>query len=133
MTETSNLIRLSRLHGIAALLDLCGFTLVLLQAWFLVPPAEADHRVLVLTLCVVPIACLVFFLVPRRAGLKAETHAERRSLMVYATLGVPVLVSILTLLLVALSHSFDSFAGFALLLAADTGRNLCEWLRNRAS
>ncbi len=130
--ESATVMRLSRLHGIAALLDLGGLALVLLQAWLLVPSSEADHRVLVLTLCVVPIACVVFFLVPRRAGLKAETHAERRSLMVYATLGVPVLVTLLTLLLVAVSHSFDSFAGFAMLLAADAGRNLCEWLRHRA-
>jgi threonine/homoserine efflux transporter RhtA len=125
-------IRLSRLHGIAALLDLAGLVLVMLQAWFLVPPAEADHRVLLLTLSVVPIALVVFFLVPRRAGLKAETHAPHRSLLVYASLGLPPLATVLTLLLVAAAHSFDSFAGFALVIAADAGRNLCEWLRNRA-
>jgi hypothetical protein len=106
--------------------------LVLLQAWSFIPVAEADHRVLLLVVCVVPVAVVVFFLVPRRAGLQAETHAERRSLLVYATLGVPILVSLLTLLLVAVSKSFDSFAGFALLIAADAGRNLCEWLRNRS-
>ncbi len=131
MADTSS-IRLSRLHGLAVLLDLAGLGLVLLQAWFLVPPTEADHRLLILALCVVPIACIVFFLVPRRAGLKAETHAERRSLLVVVTLGVPVSVSLLTLLLVAMSHSFDSFAGFAMVIATDAGRNLCEWLRNRA-
>jgi hypothetical protein len=130
--EDSALIRLSRLHGVAALLDLAGLALVLLQAWSFIPVAEADHRVLLLVVCVVPVAVVVFFLVPRRAGLQAETHAERRSLLVYATLGVPILVSLLTLLLVAVSKSFDSFAGFALLIAADAGRNLCEWLRNRS-
>jgi NADH:ubiquinone oxidoreductase subunit 2 (subunit N) len=129
--ESTTTIRLSRLHGMATTLDLVGLALVLLQAWFLVPPAEADHWVLLMSLCVVPIAMVVFFLVPRRAGLQAETHTERRSLLVYATLGVPVLVSLLTLLLVWAAHSFDSFAGFALLIAADAGRNLCEWLRNR--
>jgi hypothetical protein len=112
-------------------LDLAGLTLVLLQAWSFIPVAEADHRVLLLTLCVVPIALVVFFLVPRRGGLKAETHAERRSLLVYATLGTPLLATALTLLLVGASHSFDSFAGFALVIAADAGRNLCEWLRYR--
>lgn len=126
-------MRLSRLHGIAAFLDLGGLALALLQAWFLVTSTEANHRVLILTLCVVPVSWVVFLLVPRRAGLKVETHTERRSLLVYATLGVPALVSLLTLLLVAVSHSFDSFAGFAMLLAADAGRNLCEWLRNRAA
>jgi len=130
--QSSATIRLSRLHGMAALLDLAGLMLVLLQAWFLVPPAEADRRVLLLTLGVVPIALLVFFLVPRRAGLKAETHAPRRSLLVYATLGLPLVATVLTLLLVAAGRSFDSFAGFALVIAADAGRNLCEWMRNRA-
>jgi hypothetical protein len=130
--QDSNLLRLARLHGLAACLDLAGLALVLLQAWFLVPTAEADHRVLLLTPCVVPIALIVFFLVPRRAGLKVETHVERRSLLVYATLGTPLLATLLTLLLVAASHSFDSFAGFALVIAADAGRNVCEWLRNRS-
>ena len=128
----SSHIKLSRLHGLAASLDSVGLALVLLQAWFFVPAAEADHRVLLLTLCTVPIALVVFFLVPRRAGLKAETHTERRSLMAYVTLGTPFLATALTILLVALSHSFDSFAGFALVIAADAGRNLCEWLRNRS-
>jgi hypothetical protein len=129
--QDSKLIRLSHLHGLAASLDLAGLALVLLQAWFFVPAAGADHRVLLLALSVVPIALVVFFLVPRRAGLKAETHTERRSLMVYATLGTPLLATTLTLLAVGVSHSFDSFAGFALVIAADAGRNLCEWLRYR--
>ena len=129
--QDSSLLRLSRLHGLASCLDLMGLALVLLQAWFFIPAAEADHRVLLLTLCVVPIALVVFFLVPRRAGLLRETEVPRHSLLVYATLGTPFLATILTLVLVAASHSFDSFAGFALVIAADAGRNLCEWLRNR--
>jgi hypothetical protein len=131
VTEDTALIRLSRLHGIAALLDLIGLASVLLQAWFFVPVAEADHRVLMLVACVVPVAGVVFLMAPRRASLTAETHAERRSLLVYATLAVPVVVTLLTLLPVAVAKSFDSFAGFALLIAADAGRNLCEWLRTR--
>jgi hypothetical protein len=124
-------LRLSRLHGLAASLDLAGLALVLLQARFLIPAEQADRGVLLLTLCVVPVAWVVFLLVPRRAGLKAETHVPRRSLLVYATLGTPLLATALTLLLVLASHSFDSFAGFALVIAADAGRNLCEWLRYR--
>ncbi|HEV2333108.1 MAG TPA: hypothetical protein VGV16_08090, partial [Gammaproteobacteria bacterium] len=97
-----------------------------------VPVEQADRRVLILVLCVVPIALVVFLLVPRRAGLLRETEVPGRSLMVYATLGVPVTVGLLTMSLVGVSRSFDSFAGFALVLAADAGRNLCEWLRNRS-
>ena len=60
-----------------------------------------------------------------------ETETPQRSLLVYATLGIPMVVALLMLLLVAVSRSYDSFAGFGLLLAADAGRNFCEWLRNR--
>jgi hypothetical protein len=122
---------LARLHARAAALDLAGLALVLLQARFLVPAAEADRRVLLLVMAVVPIALLVFAVMPRRVQFLAETAVPRRSLMVYATLGVPVLVTVLTLALVAASGSFDSFAGFSLLLAADAGRNAWEVLRLR--
>lgn len=125
------IIALRHLHALAAALDFLGLALVLLQARFLVPAAQADRRILVLTACVVPIALVVFLLVPRRVSFQAETTVPRRSLMVVATLAVPVIVTLLTLLAVGLSGSFDSFAGFALVLAADTGRNLCEWLRQR--
>jgi len=124
-------LRLSKLHALAAALDLAGLGLLLLQALCFIPPAQADRRILLLILCVVPIAFVLFLLVPRRAGLLRETHVPRRSLVVLSTLGVPVGVSLLTLLLVGVGGSFDSFAGFALLLAADAGRNLCEWLRSR--
>lgn len=124
-------MRLARLHALAAALDLTGLLLVLAQALWFVAPDQADHRALTLTLCVVPGAFFVFLLVPRRAGLLRETETPQRSLLVYATLGIPVVVALLMLLLVAVSRSYDSFAGFGLLLAADAGRNFCEWLRNR--
>ena len=124
-------LRLAHLHRYGAALDLTALVLVLAEALLWVPVAQADRRVLVLVLCVVPIALVVFLLVPRRAGLLRETEVPRRSLMVYVTLGAPLLVGLLTLLLVGVNRSFDGFAGLALLLAADAGRNLCEWLRNR--
>lgn len=124
-------IRLARLHALAAALDLAALALLYAETWLFVPETQADRRVLILVLAVVPIACVVFLLVPRRGGLLRETEVPRRSLMAYATFGVPIVVGLLTLLLVGLSRSFDSFAGFALVLAADAGRNCCEWLRNR--
>ncbi|HEV2111495.1 MAG TPA: hypothetical protein VGT99_09090 [Gammaproteobacteria bacterium] len=120
-----------RLHTLAALLDLAGLALLLLQGLFLVPAAGADRRTLLLTAAVVPLALVVFAVMPRRAQFLAETEVPRRSLMAYASLGVPVLVTLLTLVLVAVNHSFDAFAGFALLLAADAGRNLWECLSLR--
>ena len=125
-------MRLVRLHGLAALLDLAALALLFAETLLWVPVGQADRRVLILVLCVVPIALVVFLLVPRRAGLLRETEVPGRSLMVYATLGAPVVVGLLTMSLVGVSRNFESFAGFALVLAADGGRNLCEWLRNRS-
>lgn len=129
--SASGTLKTTRLHALAATLDLAGLMLLLLQAWLLVPAAEADHRVLLLTASVVPIAFLLFAVMPRRATFLPETELPRRSLLVYASLAVPVVVTLLTLVLVAVNDSFDSFAGFALLLAADGGRNLWEWLNLR--
>lgn len=124
-------MRLARLHAFAAALDLAALALLFVETLLFVPASQADHRVLILVLCVVPIALVVFLLVPRRAGLLRETQVPQRSLMVYATLAAPVAVGLLTLLLVGVSRSFDDFAGFALVLSADAGRNCCEWLRHR--
>jgi|SRR5579863_228619 len=125
-------MKLVRLHAMAAALDLAALVLLMLQALFLVPPTASDRRILVLTLAVVPVAFLLFALMPRRVLLKPETEVPRRSLMVYASLGFPVAAGVVTLTLVAVSGSFDSFAGFALLIAADAGRNLWEGLRQRS-
>ncbi|HSN16813.1 MAG TPA: hypothetical protein VLV87_01270 [Gammaproteobacteria bacterium] len=124
-------MRLTRLHASGAALDVAALALLFMEILLWVPASQADRDVLVLVGCVVPISFAVFLLVPRRAGLLRETAVPARSLMVYATLGAPIVVGLLTLLLVGMSRSFDSFAGFALVLAADAGRNLCEWLRNR--
>lgn len=117
-----------RLHAAAAALDLAGLALVALQACFWVPAEAADRRVLLLTAAVVPVALVVFAVMPRRSGFLPEQEVPRRSLLVFASLGVPVFVTLVTLLLVGVNQSFDSFAGFALLLAADAGRNLWESL-----
>ena len=116
----------ARLHVYAAALDIAGLLLLFLQAIYQVPVAEADRRILLLTAAVVPVAFLVFAVMPRRAQFLPETEVPRRSVMVYASLGLPLLVTLLTLVLMAVNDSFDSFAGFALLLAADGGRNLWE-------
>ena len=124
---------LVRLHAAAAALGLAVLVLLMLQALFLVPPAEADRRILMLTLGVVPVSFLVFALMPRRVLLKPETEVPRGSLMMYASLGFPVAAGFITFTLVAVSGSFDSFAGFGLLIAADAGRNLWEGLRQRSA
>lgn len=121
-------LKLTQLHALAAGFDLLALLLILAQALFFTPAAAADRRVLWLSLAVVPIAFLLFALMPRRVLFQPETEVARRSLMVYASLGLPLVAGLLTLVLVGVSRSFDSFAGFALLIAADGGRNLWEWL-----
>lgn len=109
-------------------MDLAGLALVSLQAFLWVPAEAADRRILWLTLAAVPVASIVFAVMPRRASFLPETKVARRSLLVVASLGLPLLATLLTLLLVGLNQNFDAFAGFALLIAADGGRNLWESL-----
>lgn len=131
MSASAGTLASIRLHGYAAALDIAGLLLLFLQALYLVPAAEADRRILVLIVAVVPLAFLVFAVMPRHVQFLPETEVSRRSLLVYGTLGLPLLVTLLTLMLVGANDSFDSFAGFALLLAADGGRNLWEWVSLR--
>lgn len=128
MTAPAGNIANVRLHVLAAALDIAGLGLLMLQALYWVPEPQADRRILLLTAAVVPIALIVFAVMPRRVQFLAETEVPRRSFMVYGSLGLPLLVILLTLVLVEMNGSFDSFAGFALLLAVDAGRNLWECL-----
>ncbi len=124
-------LRSTRLHALAAALDLAGLALVLALAVFYIPVEQADRRALLLALATVPIGFVVFAVMPRRVALQPEPFVERRSPLVYLTLGFPLGAAFVTLLAMGLSRSFDSFAGFALVLAADAGRNAWEWLRHR--
>jgi hypothetical protein len=117
-----------RLHALAALLDVAGLTALMLQAFFWMPPAQADRHILLLVASAPLISLVAFALVPRRTQLGVDRSSERRAIVAYANLGFPVAFTLLTGLLVGLNGSFDSFAGFALLVAADAGRNLREAL-----
>ena len=124
-------LRSTQLHALATLLDLVGLALVLALALLWIPAEQADRRMLLLSLATVPIGFVVFAVMPRRVALQPEPYVERRSLMLYLTLGFPLGAMLITLLAMFFSRSFDSFAGFALVLAADAGRNGWEWLRHR--
>ncbi|HSC48321.1 MAG TPA: hypothetical protein VLG68_09565 [Gammaproteobacteria bacterium] len=128
MNTALRLLSPLRLHAFAALLDFAGLAAMVLQALYWIPPMQADRRILVLVACAPLISLVVFALVPRRTMLGSDTATERRAIVVYGNLGFPVVFSLLTGLLVAVNGSFDSFAGFALLVAADGGRNLREAL-----
>ena len=117
------------LYALAFLLDALGLALLLLQARYGLSGPPANRGVLLLTLCVPFITLLVLLVIPGRVSLKPETRFPRRSLVVRLNLALPVCLSILTLLLVGGSGSFDSFAGFAVFLAIIAGYHLREGLR----
>lgn len=116
-------IRIVNLHLAALLLGLVGTALTLLQGRYWLAHA-ADSRVLILTACVPPIAAIAFAIAPRHT---LEDHSAFRSLhswIVWLNLLFPVALTGLTMLLIAASGRFENFAGFAMLLAANAGRNL---------
>jgi hypothetical protein len=127
--EQTPYIRASQLYAIAFMLDAAGLALLLLQARYGLSGPPANRGVLLLTVCVPFITLLVLLVMPGRVALKPETRFPRCSPVVRVNLGLSVGLSLLTLLLVSVSGSFDSFAGFAVFLAIVAGYHLREGLR----
>jgi len=117
------------LQLVATLLGLMGTALVIVQALFWIPSRHANLAVLILTAFVPLIAAVVFALVPRRVEEDNAQGYSVRAPMVWITLGLPVLLTILVMALIGIGGNFDNFAGLALLLAANSGRNLRDWVR----
>src|SRR5579872_666275 len=111
--ENTGQIAALHLYVLALLLDAAGLAALLLQARYGLSGPPANRGVLLLTLCAPFISLLVLAVVPGRVTLKPEIQFPRRSLVVWVNLGLPVGLTLLTLLLVGVSGSFDSFAGFA--------------------
>ena len=128
-SENTPQVQALHLYALALLLDATGLALLLLQARYGLSGPPANRGVLLLTLCVPFITLLVLLVMPGRVSLKPETWLPRRSMVVRLNLALPPGLSVLTLLLVGLSGSFDSFAGFAVFLAIIAGYHLREWLR----
>lgn len=116
-------VRIVTVHLIALLLGLAGTTLTLLQGRYWLARV-ADDRVLILTACVPLIAAIVFAVAPRHAAEDPSAWRPVRSWLVWGNLLLPVVLTLVTLLLIAASGHFEDFAGFAMLLAANAGRNL---------
>lgn len=112
------------------LLGLAGTMLVLVQALFWIPKGHANHAVLILTACVPLIAAAVFALRPHRFEEEPVLTHHLLAPMTLITLGLPVLFTILAMMLIGIGGNFDNFAGLAMLLAANTGRNLHAWVRS---
>lgn len=117
------------MHLIALLLGLAGTALTLLQGRYWLAQA-ADSRVLVLTACVPLIAAIAFAVAPRHTLEDHSPLRAWRSVYVLGNLALPVALTLLTLLLVAASGRFEDFAGFAMLLAANAGRNLRDLIHH---
>jgi len=118
------------LQLVATLLGLAGTALVIMQALFWIPSGHANLAVLILTAFAPLIAAIVFALVPRRFEEDNAQGYPLRAAMVWITSGLPVLLTILVMVLIGTSRNFDNFAGLAMLLAANTGRNLRDLVHN---
>lgn len=113
----------------ATLSGLGGTAMVIMQALLWIPPGHANHAVLILTALVPAVAAVVFALAPRHAVQAGAKSHPLRSPMVWVNLGLPLLLTLITMILVAADGSFDNFSGFALLLAANAGRNLRDFVQ----
>lgn len=122
-------IRIVTVQLVAFSLGLVGTALTLLQGRYWLAQA-ADNRVLILTACVPLLAAIAFAIAPRHAAEDDSKFRPLRSWTVWGNLLAPVGLTALTLIAVAASGSFQDFAGFAMLLAANAGRNLRDLIHH---
>lgn len=122
-------IRVVTLHLAALLLGFAGTGLSLLQGRYWLAHAANDW-LLILIACVPLIAAIAFAIGPHHSMEDRSDFRPVRSLMVWGNLAMPVLLTLLTMILVAMSGSFEHFAGFAMLIAANTGRNLRDLIHH---
>lgn len=122
------LISAVKLQLAAALLGLAGTALVIAQAVVWVPHSHASIAALILTGCAPLIAALVFAAVPRRASASTAAGYPLSAPLVWITLGLPVLLTVLAMTLIGTSGSFADYFGLALLVAVNAGRNLRDLL-----
>jgi hypothetical protein len=122
-------IRIVTVQLVAFSLGLVGTALTLLQGRYWLAQA-ADNWVLILTACVPLLAAIAFAIAPRHAAEDDSKFRPLRSWTVWGNLLAPVGLTALTLIAVAASGSFQDFAGFAMLLAANAGRNLRDLIHH---
>lgn len=127
-TQTAQ-IRVATMHLAALLLGLIGTALSLLQGrYWLAQPTET--WLLILIGCVPVLAAIAFAIGPRHAIEDRSEFLALSSVMVWGNLAMPVVLTALTLVLVGTSGSFEHFAGFAMLLAANVGRNFRDLIHH---
>ncbi|MGA9855182.1 MAG: hypothetical protein WBR29_07920 [Gammaproteobacteria bacterium] len=114
----------------ATLLGLVGTALVLVQALVWLPSGHANLTVLIFTAFVPMIAAIFFALAPRRAEQPIAQSYALQAPRVLITVGLPLLLSMLVIVLIGMSGNFNNFAGLVLLLAANTGRNLRDFVHS---
>jgi len=120
-------IRVATVHLIALLLGLAGTALTLVQARYWLA-LQTHGKLLWLIACVPFIAAVFFAIGPRHTVEDGSPLKPLRSAMVLGNFLAPIGLTVLTVLLVGISGHFDHFAGFAILVAANAGRNLRDLL-----
>lgn len=116
------------LQSAATLLGFIGTALIIVQAVVWVPHSHASIAALILFACVPLIAAGAFAVMPRHSQESTALRYPLRAPFVWITLALPVALTALALVLIGLSGSFANFFGVALLVAANTGRNLRDLL-----
>lgn len=116
----------------ATLLGFAGTALIIMQAAVWLKHSHTSIAALILTACTPLIAALVFAAVPRRTPESDSVrHYSSRAPRLWITLGLPVVLTALAMVLIGVSGSFADYFGLALLVAANAGRNLRDWRRAR--
>lgn len=122
-------IRIVTVHLSALLLGLAGTALTLVQGRYWLAQA-ADERLLILTACVPLLAAIAFAIGPRHTVEDNSAFRPLHSWIVWGNLLAPVGLTLLALILVGVSGHFADFASFAMLVAANAGRNLRDLIHH---
>lgn len=114
----------TRLFTLAALIGAAGMLLVAAQALWFVPRA-ADLRFLLAVFLAVPfITLLILPVMPRQRHIDLKTRYGWRSPVAWIELGLPGVLSLISLAAIGLSGDFGHNWGLPMFLALVTGRNL---------
>jgi hypothetical protein len=132
MTDTENKpgpVSNTRLYTLASIIGAIGMLMVLAQALWLIPRNEASPFLVIMFL-LAPFAIMpLLALLPKRDAMSLSTRFEWSWPIVYITLGLPALLTLLSLFLVAINHEFDTISGVPYFLAMVVGSDFTKLIR----
>ena len=119
----------TRLYTLASIVGVIGMLMVLAQALWLIPRNEASPFLVIIFL-ISPFAIMpLLALLPKRDALSLDTRYEWSWPVIYITLGLPALLTLLSIFLVAINHEFDTISGVPYFLAMIVGSDFTKLIR----